>query len=109
MQKLWLWIGIVVFVLRTAPLAMSQESQNMPLSDVTMQTHLHGLCVEGSSEANLLVATHHGLFRVDVKGSARLISPVQDFMGFSPICAIQLYFLQRPSTQGRQPWFHPFG
>ncbi|WP_292486985.1 exo-alpha-sialidase [Mesorhizobium sp.] len=32
----------------------------------------------------LLIATHHGLFRAGSDGTAELISPVQDFMGFTP-------------------------
>ncbi|TIX81139.1 MAG: hypothetical protein E5V21_11130 [Mesorhizobium sp.] len=30
------------------------------------------------------MATHHGLFRTGPDGQAELISPVQDFMGFTP-------------------------
>ncbi len=31
-----------------------------------------------------MVATHHGLYRVTVDGNAKLISVLQDFMGFTP-------------------------
>lgn len=56
----------------------------MPLSDLASATHYHGLAFARDGSGELLLATHHGIFAVDDKGEARQLSPVQDFMGFSP-------------------------
>ncbi|HYN00342.1 MAG TPA: sialidase family protein, partial [Aestuariivirgaceae bacterium] len=84
MQKLFVWGFTIALAPALSSVAMSEDAPVVSLNEVTAHTHIHGLAVERNSGANLLVATHHGLFRVDDKGSARLISPVQDFMGFSP-------------------------
>lgn len=64
----------------------------MPLSDLAGATHYHGLAIARDGSGDLLLATHHGLFAVDDKGEARQLSPVQDFMGFSPDPADPLTF-----------------
>jgi len=48
------------------------------------QTHFHGIAVDPSDPARLYLATHHGLYAVGADGSAERLSPVQDFMGFTP-------------------------
>ncbi|WP_244640918.1 WD40/YVTN/BNR-like repeat-containing protein [Pelagibacterium lentulum] len=63
--------------------ALGQELR--PLSDVLSTTHIHGLAPQ--ENANLvLMATHHGLWRVDLnEETAQLLgSSRDDFMGFSP-------------------------
>ncbi|QPC88310.1 exo-alpha-sialidase [Mesorhizobium sp. NBSH29] len=54
------------------------------VSRIKEQTHIHGLAVDRQDTEKLLIATHHGLFRTGPDGKAELISPVQDFMGFTP-------------------------
>jgi hypothetical protein len=60
------------------------NAQDMRASDLKEHTHIHGLAVDRNDPSQLLVATHHGLYRVMVDGNAKLISVVQDFMGFTP-------------------------
>ena len=47
-------------------------------------THFHGVAVDPSDPGRLYLATHHGLYAVAPDGSATLLSPGQDFMGFTP-------------------------
>lgn len=56
----------------------------MPLNELAGATHYHGLAFARDGSGDLLLATHHGLFTVDLAGEASQISPMQDFMGFSP-------------------------
>lgn len=67
-----------------ALLALPAAAQVVRLSDLAAQTHVHGIAVDRQDPQYLLVATHHGLFRAGADGQAELISPVQDFMGFTP-------------------------
>jgi len=60
------------------------RAETISVSDLPKQTHVHGLAIDREDPAYLLIATHHGLFRAGPDGAAELISPVQDFMGFSP-------------------------
>jgi photosystem II stability/assembly factor-like uncharacterized protein len=55
----------------------------VPVGELVQKTHIHGLAVDPLDGDLLLVATHHGLYRVGPNGDAELVSPVQDFMGFS--------------------------
>lgn len=72
------------------------------LAELEKQTHYHGIAVNRTGSAKLLLATHHGLFALDEKGTATLVSPVQDFMGFSPHPSEALsYFASgHPATGG---------
>jgi photosystem II stability/assembly factor-like uncharacterized protein len=56
----------------------------MPVGALASHTHIHGLAVDAADPRYLLVATHHGLFRVGPDGKATRISPTRDdFMGFT--------------------------
>ena len=70
-------VGILAALL---PLATSAE----PVASLRAHTHIHGLAIDRTDPAYLLVATHHGLYRAGPDGNAELVSPVQDFMGFTP-------------------------
>jgi len=76
----WLSLAFSMIVSTHAGLAVAQD---MRASNLKEHTHIHGLAVDRNDPSQLLVATHHGLFRVTVDGNARLISVVQDFMGFT--------------------------
>ncbi len=54
------------------------------LKELATRTHYHGIAFARSGSAVLLLASHHGLFAVDKTGDATQVSPVQDYMGFSP-------------------------
>ena len=55
-----------------------------PLKELATRTHYHGIAFARSGSAVLLLASHHGLFAVDMNGDATQVSPMQDYMGFSP-------------------------
>lgn len=58
--------------------------RTVDLASLAQTTHVHGLAVDRADASRLLVATHHGLFRVRPDGTAEQISVTQDFMGFTP-------------------------
>jgi photosystem II stability/assembly factor-like uncharacterized protein len=71
-----------VLTLLLAPAAAAADP--IPLSELSKQTHFHGLAVDPNDSARLHLATHHGFFAVGPDGLATRLSPVQDFMGFTP-------------------------
>jgi photosystem II stability/assembly factor-like uncharacterized protein len=54
------------------------------LSELDNETHYHGLAVDPADPSRLYLATHHGFYLVGPDGMAKRLSPVQDFMGFTP-------------------------
>ena len=54
------------------------------LNDLAGKTHYHGIAFARSGSATLLLASHHGLFALAKDGEATRVSPVDDYMGFSP-------------------------
>ncbi|QPC88805.1 exo-alpha-sialidase (plasmid) [Mesorhizobium sp. NBSH29] len=59
-------------------------TEALSASQLKERTHIHGLAVDMQDTEKLLIATHHGMFRAGPDGKTELISPVQDFMGFTP-------------------------
>ncbi len=54
------------------------------LQEIAQHTHFHGVSFNrGGGDAELVIATHHGIFAVMKDGSTAQISTAQDFMGFS--------------------------
>lgn len=72
------------------------------LAELGRKTHYHGIAFARSGSAALMIATHHGLYAVDKDGTVTRVSPVQDFMGFSPDPANELGFYAsgHPATGG---------
>ena len=64
----------------TAILPASAET----LEVLASKTHYHGIAFARSGSAKLLLASHHGLFALTKDGEATRVSPVHDYMGFSP-------------------------
>ncbi len=64
--------------------AMIGTASAAPLADLASQTHYHGIAFARAGSAELLLATHHGIFAVDSSGEATQISPTHDYMGFAP-------------------------
>jgi photosystem II stability/assembly factor-like uncharacterized protein len=62
----------------------SHSEVSTTLEALARQTHFHGIAVDSSDPDQLYLATHHGLYAVAPDGSATRLSPVQDFMGFTP-------------------------
>jgi photosystem II stability/assembly factor-like uncharacterized protein len=69
-------------LLLAAPASAAAEA--VPLSELRQQTHFHGLAVDPADPGRLYLATHHGFFALGPDGLATRLSPVQDFMGFTP-------------------------
>ncbi|CAD7053628.1 Ycf48-like protein [Pseudorhizobium halotolerans] len=76
-----LMTGLVGTATATAPATVAETVSVLELQE---RTHVHGLAVDRRSPDQLLIATHHGLFRSGPDGQVELVSPVQDFMGFTP-------------------------
>jgi photosystem II stability/assembly factor-like uncharacterized protein len=74
---------IVALATVLAPIIQA-SADTVSVSELKEQTHIHGLAVDSGNSDHLLIATHHGLYRASDDGQAELISPVQDFMGFTP-------------------------
>jgi photosystem II stability/assembly factor-like uncharacterized protein len=72
------------------------------LAELPQHTHYHGIAFNRSGTSVLLLATHHGVFAVDKDGTATRVSPVQDFMGFSPDPAnpLSYYASGHPASGG---------
>ncbi len=74
----------VIVVLGGVTLLSGASNKPVLLSDLKQQTHYHGLAVDRADPSRLLLATHHGFYIVNKDGVATRVSPVQDFMGFTP-------------------------
>ena len=64
--------------------APSHAEQSSTVQALVNDTHFHGIAVDPTDPSRLYLAPHHGLYVVAADGSAMLLSPVQDFMGFTP-------------------------
>lgn len=54
------------------------------LEALASKTHYHGIAFARTGASALLLASHHGLFALTKDGEATRVSPVHDYMGFSP-------------------------
>lgn len=72
------------------------------LAALAGRTHFHGISFARSGSAELLLATHHGIFAVDAKGEVQQVSPIHDYMGFSPDPAnpLSYYASGHPASGG---------
>lgn len=64
--------------------APATGADSVALPELDRQTHYHGLAVDPTDPSRLYLATHHGFYLLSADGTATLLSPVQDFMGFTP-------------------------
>jgi photosystem II stability/assembly factor-like uncharacterized protein len=66
------------------------------------KTHYHGIAFARSGSATLLLASHHGLFALAKDGEATRVSPVHDYMGFSPnpVDPLSYYASGHPAVGG---------
>ncbi len=78
------------------------------LAELASRTHFHGIAVTSTGSATLVVASHHGLYAVERNGNVTAVSPVQDFMGFSPDPANPLgyYASGHPESGGNSGVLH---
>ncbi len=61
-----------------------QPASAETLEALAGKTHYHGIAFARSGSATLLLASHHGLFALTKDGEATRVSPLNDYMGFSP-------------------------
>lgn len=65
----------------------AQAQEAVPLADLMSETHIHGIAVGMNGLDSATLATHHGVFSVDL--TAQTAVPIgtsqDDFMGFSPV------------------------
>lgn len=82
--------------------APTLAADSLKVTELGGHTHIHGLAVDRQDPQQLLIATHHGLFRTGPDGKAVRISVVQDFMGFNPhpFDPTTLYASGHPPTGG---------
>jgi photosystem II stability/assembly factor-like uncharacterized protein len=81
----YLVLTALVVLAAGAFLAMrSHSAASTTVHALAEDTHFHGIAVDPAVSSRLYLATHHGLYAVAADGSARRLSPVQDFMGFTP-------------------------
>lgn len=62
----------------------SHAEASITVQALARETHFHGVAVGAAEISQLYLATHHGLYGVAPDGTAKRLSPVQDFMGFTP-------------------------
>ena len=74
----------VVIVLASYAAVSGSGKKAVSLAELKQQTHYHGLAVDPADPSRLMLATHHGFYLVSADGMAARVSPVQDFMGFTP-------------------------
>jgi hypothetical protein len=106
--KLRYLLPIAVVLLATgAFLATRSHSEaSTTVQALAEDTHFHGIAVHPTDPSRLYLATHHGLYAVAGDGSATRLSPVQDFMGFTPHPTEPSTLRERPSGRRRQSWLH---
>lgn len=95
------WPVLVAFALAIGNQGPAR-AETIDVSTLHAHTHIHGLAVDRIDPSQLLIATHHGLFRAGPDGTAERISVVQDFMGFNadPADPNKLYASGHPPEGG---------
>jgi hypothetical protein len=59
----------------------SHSEASTTLQALAGDAHFHGIAVDPTHPSRVYLATHHGLYAVASDGTAKRLSPVQDFMG----------------------------
>lgn len=78
-------VAAVTAILLAAMWWQGRAAESVPLAELTRQTHLHGIAVDRSDPSVLILATHHGVWRLGTDGTARRMSDDRnDYMGFTP-------------------------
>lgn len=95
-------VPVAALVFAASVLSLVMPSNAETLAELGQKTHYHGIAFPRAGTAALMLATHHGLYAVDKDGTATRLSPVQDFMGFSPDPASATGFFAsgHPATGG---------
>jgi photosystem II stability/assembly factor-like uncharacterized protein len=86
-------------LLSARPLSAAETT----MAALATSTHFHGLAVDASDPSRLFLATHHGLYRLQLDGRAEPVSQTRDdFMGFTahPTDATILFASGHPADGG---------
>jgi photosystem II stability/assembly factor-like uncharacterized protein len=78
------YLMAVLVLVAFGPMAGARAGETTTLSQLRQATHFHGIAVDRIDPSRLFLATHHGFFLVSPDGTATRLSPIQDFMGFTP-------------------------
>lgn len=91
-------LGAILFL--TFAVGALANAETLP--ELSQNTHYHGIAFNRAGSAELLLATHHGIFAVDKDGKATRVSPIHDYMGFSvdPSDPLSYYGSGHPSEGG---------
>ncbi len=95
--------AVIALTLSTTLAALaSQPVRAETLTELGQATHYHGIAFNRAGSAELLLATHHGLFAVTADGEATLVSEIHDYMGFSvdPSDPLTYYGSGHPAAGG---------
>ncbi|MGL4320351.1 MAG: WD40/YVTN/BNR-like repeat-containing protein [Paracoccaceae bacterium] len=65
----------------------AQAEETLPLAELLSNTHIHGIAAGLSGPNSAMLATHHGIFTIDLAAKTALLqgSSRDDFMGFSQV------------------------
>ncbi|MBU1307799.1 MAG: exo-alpha-sialidase [Alphaproteobacteria bacterium] len=88
------WVSIIALLPMASALA---EEHTVDLSALA---HIHGIAFTQSPADGLILATHHGVYSVDLAGASTLISQPDDFMGFTGLGGNRFIASGHPATGG---------
>ncbi|HEX2256103.1 MAG TPA: exo-alpha-sialidase [Afifellaceae bacterium] len=77
-------LAAIVAVAVAVGLWQTRAQEGVPLSELTRQTHLHGIAVDPNDPSVLILATHHGVWRLEGETARRVSDNRNDYMGFTP-------------------------
>lgn len=82
----------------------AQAEETLPLAELLSNTHIHGIAAGLSGPDSATLATHHGIFTIDLPAQTALLqgSSRDDFMGFSqvPSAPDRAFASGHPATGG---------
>src|SRR3546814_8051680 len=91
-------LGVLAVGVAAVVVSRSISVAETTVSDLTGETHFHGIAVDPRNPDRLYLATHHGFFAVGPAGVAERISETEDdFMGRSEEHTSELQSLMRNS------------
>ena len=78
-------LGAILLVTTLLSMTTLPVSAQTPVTELSENTHFHGIAVDATDSSRIFLATHHGLFVVSPDGTATRISDNRnDYMGFTP-------------------------
>ena len=79
------YLFALIAILGVAVWRWPVAAESVAVSEISKQTHIHGIAVDSRDPSRIYLATHHGFFVVGPDGMATRVSESEDdFMGFTP-------------------------